>query len=224
MHVASLKMMILCLVKVLKLKIFFRFHCENCRTPGSFALSRFLKGSSRSLGPRFQRATGARKQHQNDVPCRKGAKRLGEKLQLPKKHHNASNRWRIYFLPNLKRWRTLCAPANVCARQNLGTAGISTDRFVCQEAAGSSIEPEWSHREHLRTRCGRSNSHISLTWSTTFSRTPSCGLSERFKKKTWNINLEPVCPLFWWLNPPKQRSFLIKIRGPRLGSRNIFSR
>ena len=113
MHVASLKMMILWLVKVVKLKSFFRFHCENCRTPGSFALSRFLKGSSRSLGPRFQRATGARKQHQNDVPCRKGAKRLGEKLQLPKKHHNASNRWRIYFLPNLKRWRTLCAPPSL---------------------------------------------------------------------------------------------------------------
>ena len=204
MHVASLKMMMLWLVEVVYLNKNLRFHCENCRTPGSFAVSRFLNGSLRLLGPRFSDLpTTSELGHASSTRTTFCAARV---LALAK---SCSCQRNITTLPiaggftSFQIWNDggLCARHQVCARQNLGIAGISTDRFVCQEAAGSSVEPEWSHREHLRTRSGRSNSHIvdahTFLWA-----------KRKIKKKwTLNINLEPVCPLFWCLNPPKHGLF-----------------
>ena len=37
------------------------------------------------------------------------------------------------------------------------------------------------------------------------------------------IYLEPVCPLFWWLNPPKQGLNSNQNKGPHLGSRYVYA-
>ena len=185
MHVASLKMMILCLVKVLKLKSFFSISLRELQDSWEFCTESFpervLRGFwapdfSEPLGPASSTRTTFRAARVRNVLAKSCSQRnITATLPI------------AGGFTSFQIWNDggLCArfPASLHETKSWNCRNFHVDRFVCQEGAGSSIEPEWSHREHLRTRCGRSNSHISLTWSTTFLRTPSCGLSERFLKK-----------------------------------------